>query len=183
MFNFLKNTKQSDSTLGTNLTERRFEENCRAKITKAIQSLNINIEQDLDNTRYGVESTLAVVRKIMDTAGVDMNDIAEDEDDIFTGGLFCLILSSHITRVVKSEFEIVSAMAIFNLLFDSCRKHTGEYVPLIINLYAQGVDNNREVINAVGQNFVEWIENPTDEHFVKTVGLYHVCKKSIAIKE
>jgi len=179
MFKVFKSKKRKDLEFISSILKSCAEGEYCEKISEALKTLNVHLKTEYDNTKYCVEVTVVIVRKIIEKYGTDLNKNYVD-DDIFTAGFFCFVISNHITRIVKSEFETVSTLAVLDLFGFSKAIEISNYINPIADMYNEIAD--AKLITALGQNFVKWIENPTDEQFDKMIQLYGICKKSIRQK-
>lgn len=149
----------------------------RAKINQALGSLGIQLKSEDDSAQYSIKTTAAIVRAIMEKYGTDLKKI--NDDDMFTAGIFLFAISNHITRVVGAPFEQVAAITPLELLRESrSLEQLAGYVNPIGNTYNNAAKNSK-IIDAIGQNIVEWISTPEHDRFDKIVKLYGLCRENI----
>lgn len=150
----------------------------RSKINAALGSLGLEQERVDDSSQYCIKTSVAFVKKIIEEYGTNINE--PDDDDIITAGVFLFVISNHITRVIGAPFEIVSAITPLMLFSNSTRiKDIPDLVSVIIDTY-NGAAENTKITDAIGQNFVKYLDQQEYSQFRKIVELYGICRESIS---
>jgi hypothetical protein len=176
MFGFFKR-KQKDREFMMRLMTAAAEGEQRSKINAALSSLGIQLEAEEDNSQYCIKTTAAFVKKIVEEYGTDIQNA--NDDDIVTAGIFLFTVSNHITRVIGAPFEAVSSITLFELFSDV--KSIGElteYIPIIGSTYNTAAENTK-IIDAIGQSFVNFLNEQQYSQFENLIKLYGICRANI----
>lgn len=146
----------------------------RNLINQALVSLELKpITDDVDNSIFCIHSSVAIVKVIMQMAEVNSKPIRED--DIFTGGVFVFVASNHITLLMDEVFEFVSSLCVLELF----GMNRADCVQAISGTYNNAIKTSPKAIQALGENFVAWLNNPTAEKFEKLIELYVLFRKCL----
>lgn len=170
MFGLFKGRKQSDLEFMKDLITAAAEGENRAKVNRALGSAGIQLPIKSDNAQYCIRASSAIVRLISETANVPVQTM--DEDDKFVVGIFALVASDYVTRIIGAQFEIVSTIVVIDLLGHSYSENVSELGDAYNRMASEG-----RVIEAIGQNIAKWISNPTNEQIEKLGSLFKLCRE------
>jgi hypothetical protein len=147
---------------------------CRILINKALVSLDLKpINNEVTGSNFCIFSSSKIVKAIMQKANVNLKPI--HDDDILTGGIFVFMASNHITLLMDEVFEFVSSICVLELL----GRDRADCVQPIAKIYNNSFTTSPAGIQALGDNFVAWLNNPTDEGFNKIIELYMIFRKHL----
>jgi len=142
----------------------------RAKVDRALGSRAAQVPTGLDDSQYSIRASAAIVRVVAEAANMSIEN--GDEGDDFVAGIWAFVVSSHITYIVGTSFEVIAPIVAMDVL----GLEAASDVPTLINSYNRMAQEGR-VTEAIGQNVAKWIFTPTDESFDKLVMLYKLCRE------
>ena len=158
--------------------ELLFEDLNKQKIDVALETLGIKLENINSNQEFCIKSTVAFVRYIIDKYGTEIKNA--DDDDIITAGIFLFSISNHITRIVNSDFEIVSSITVLELFYENKDiKELSDYIPVIGETYNKTLQSSK-IIHAIDQNFVKFLNEEQISQFDKLIQIYEMCRNNIS---
>ena len=169
---FINKKKRNDREFLKEIVSAAAEGESRAQVNRALGSVGVEFDAEPDNAQFCIKASAAVVELIMKRAGKDPKSATSD--DIFTGGVFGVVASNHLTRLVGAQFETVSSIVPLELF----GLEAASDVPEIINAYNRITQEGR-IAEAIGQNIALWIAEPSDERLDKLAKLYKLCNDSI----
>ena len=177
MFGLFKSRRKKEEEFMLKMMSAAAEGEQRAKINAALGSLDVQIEPIEDNAQYCIKTSALIVKKIVEGYGTDLTKA--DDDDIITMGLFLFAVSNHITRVIGAPFEEVSAITLLELFSDvRPSEEMTNYIPIVIDTYNSAATDSK-IVDAIGQNFVKWLNEQTHSQFEKLIVLYKMCRENI----
>lgn len=174
MFGFFRN-KRRNQAMFESLMQAAAEGSERAKINQGFGYLGINPPNTDDNTHYCSEMSASFVKMIMKDSGGSLSQ--PDEDTIFAGGVYLLTVCDYVSQRVGAPFEEVFLLS-FLTLFENYGSpdEISEYVTPVTNTFNNAAQNTN-AIKALGENLVQFIQNPSREKYDKLISFYEIFRK------
>ena len=178
MFGLFKNKKREETEFLIEMMSVTSEELQKQKIDEALNILDIKLKKTNDHQKYCIKTTVAFVRYIVEKHGTKIKDA--NDNDIITSGVFLFAISSHITKVMGVSFEIVSSLTILELFYENKTvEDLSEYIPVIGKTYNKTLQSSK-IIDAIGQNFVKFLNEKQTSQFEKLIQIYEMCRNNIS---
>ena len=150
----------------------------KQKINEALNILGIQLEKTDEIHQYCIKTTVAFVIYIVEKYGTEIKNA--NDDDIITAGVFLFSISNHITRVMGVSFEAVSSLTILDLFYENKTiEELSEYIPVIGETYNKTLQSSK-IIDAIGQNFVKFLNEKQTSQFEKLIQIYEMCRNNIS---
>ncbi len=141
-----------------------------SRLKSSLATVGVDISKDRESKHIAIEGSLAVVGAL--TAKSEVS--ASPEDSVFVDGVMLMVLSNHISHVLRCSFETVSTVALAS--------HFGpagvSEISQVIDSYNEMSMNNSNVIQAVGNASVKWCEEPSEQNLTSLAALRDVLLKS-----
>lgn len=150
----------------------------KAQIRRAMASVGVLLGSNESATEYAARAASEIAQQIARRAGVEKD--AASDDDLFTGGLFVFVMAGHLSYVLEAEFEQAASLGLLLFLTDNgldLRSAAAWNDPVIDAFNARSGPGGKYVL-AVGQNFVEWTEAPTEQQMDTLTRLYDLGRKN-----
>jgi hypothetical protein len=94
----------------------------------------------------------------------------------FVDSIFLMVISNHISYVLQGDFEKTSLIAILDFFFDPSDKNSevGVLASEAIDGYNAMARQQSKVISAIGNQVINWCNEPTDRNLARLKELYQL---------
>ena len=166
--------KRREQEFASTMMKALAEGQSRAQVNRATGTIGAQFESDPDNNHYCMNAVAALVPIVMRDAGCDMADLSKP--DIFNGSIFAFTFSSHLSRLIGAQFEIISTAVLIPLFYRPVKKHgaeLSELMPYVIDMFNK-LSTHGQVVTDIGQRFADWVTTPSPENYERMVHSYRV---------
>ena len=174
---FNKNT--SAEQLAISMIKAAAEGAERARLTRALATVSIQLDTKLDDKDFCVKAIVAIIRDLAKAA--KQTPIWIDDDRRFTAGIFSFTLANAVSFRLGAIFEIVANRASWILISSDNDEETVRDIDDLVSAYNDLTKQGR-VPEAIDNTFSNWLFAPTRDNYTSLVGLYSMLSENVGFK-
>jgi hypothetical protein len=138
-----------------------------AQLRTAVATLDVLTLSTDNDEQFVAEAAAGLSRYLLETY-----EDPEDEDAVFTAGIFCVVAGNHFSKELGTDFEFSSALGL-RILFEYPEDFE-RIAPAVISSYNTLVTSQPKSMQAIGQTVSSWMSDPSDDNFRRLHKLFGI---------
>jgi len=159
----------------------------RERVLAALNTVGVESDTEADDDQFCISAAVGIARAVMDKVGTKPQTY--DHDDAFVGGLFVSVAVDYLTQKIGGTFELVGVVAVPLLIkpsmpsnptkadIEKVSEQMAEFTTQILTAHNKSPRTGR----SIGDNLSRWLEDPSELHFLRLVGIFQAAQKRVRI--